>query len=62
MRVSVSRPGVFVNHTHTDLFLKNDCITATGLNIGAYRLMFAVFSDTQVGVTANGLGNPIGRS
>ena len=59
LRVSVNRPGVFANQTFTDLFFKPNAITATGLNLGAYMLMFCVASDTEVGVCLDGSSEPM---
>lgn len=58
-RISVSRPGVFTNQTFTDVFLAPRAITCTGLNLGAYTLMFCVVSDTEIGVMVDGMGEPI---
>jgi hypothetical protein len=58
-RISVSRPGVFANQTFTDVFLAPRAVTCTGLNLGAYTLMFCVVSDTEIAVMLNGMGEPM---
>jgi hypothetical protein len=60
MRIAVSRPGILVNQTYTDLFFKPSGITATGLNLGAYTLTFCVLSETEIGVSADGSVDAMG--
>lgn len=49
-RIDVSSPGIFANFTYTNMFRDDVGIRCSTLDAGAYRLLFRVVSNTEIGV------------
>lgn len=59
MRIQVSRPGIFANFTHTDLFLDAGGVRCHMLEGGYYELGFAVVSDFDIGLVGQQSPRPM---
>jgi hypothetical protein len=59
IRIQVSKPGIFANFTHTDLFLDAAGVRCHMMEGGYYEFQFSVISESAIGLTDSRSPRPL---